>query len=307
MKIYIDKTRIKQKYFDEIVAKFNNVTLTNVIEDSYDCDAIVVGPEFVTSPNIAKYPKLKWIQLLTAGFNTIDLKMLKESNIVLTNAKGVYSITIAEDVFTKILMINRNVKHYLDNMKEGKWSPIHYEKEIWGSTVGVLGTGSIATEIAKRMKAFEAKVIGYNRSLNKEEYFDEVYSNIDGLKTVLSNSDYVIIALPLNEATNSLINYEMMSYMKSDAVLVNIARGEIVNQDDLIRVLKERKIRAAALDVTTPEPLPKESELWYLDNVYITPHNSPSSPYLTSRLLGLINKNLELYINNQPLTNKVSL
>jgi phosphoglycerate dehydrogenase-like enzyme len=192
-------------------------------------------------------------------------------------------------------------------MKQGVWSPIRYEKEICGSILGILGTGSIASEIAKRMKAFNATVIGYNRSLIKEEYFDEIYANMAGLRTVLSKSDYVIITLPLNEATRGLINEEKLTYMKNDAVLVNISRGEIINQPDLIKALKDKKIRAAALDVTTPEPLPKDNELWYLDNVYITPHNSPSSPYLTTRLTELLIKNISNYINNDILINIVSL
>lgn len=305
MKIYLDDKLIKSKNVDKIKANFPNLIFTNQVEDSYDAEVIIVFPEYVTEENISKYHNLQWIQLYTAGFNTINLDYIQKRKIKLTNAKGVYSKTIAEDVVAKILAINRNIRIYYDNMKEGVWKPEKSEFELIGTTIGIIGTGSIGIEIAKRLKAFETKIIGYRRSQEIEPYFDEIYTEEEGLNTLLRISDYIILALPLNEKTYHLIDMKKFKMMKRTSVLINIARGEIINQDDLIEALDLQLIRGAALDVTTPEPLPKDNRLWKFSNVLITPHNAVSSPLMTERLVSLIIKNIANFVNNQEVINHV--
>lgn len=306
MKIYVDSSGLKSRY-EKIIEKYKGYEITNNIEDSYDASGIIVYPNFVIKENIDKYPNLKWIQLFSAGFNTIDLDYLKERNIILTNARDVYNKPIAEDVITKILAINRNVKKYYDNMEHCSWTRYNNEFELTGSTVGIIGVGSIGTEIAKRLKGFEVKIIGYRKNPIPEMYFDEIYTGETGLNHLLSVSDYVIIAVPLNKDTYNLINLEKIKLMKKDALLINIARGEIINQDDLIYALENKMIRGAGLDVTTPEPLPADNKLWKMDNVFITPHNSFSSPYTLDRLLDLVLVNIGHFYNNEKLVNIVNL
>ena len=305
MKIFIEPRRLRTENIEDLRQQFPKIDFVNTVDESYDAEIMFVYPDAVNYENINKYPNLKWIQLLTAGFNTSDLRVIKEKKLLFTNAKGVYSKTIAEDVFTKILAINRNVKYYYENMAKHIWESPRNEPEICGSTVGILGMGSIATEIAKRMKAFEAKVIGYRRTYQAEEYFDEVYTQEEGLNELLSQSDYIILALPSNEDSIGLINFERISKMKPTSVLINIARGDIIVQEDLIKALKHKVIRAAGLDVTTPEPLPQDSELWDLDNVFLTPHSSVSSPILYTRLTSLLIDNLNRYLSNEKLVNIV--
>jgi phosphoglycerate dehydrogenase-like enzyme len=136
--------------------------------------------------------------------------------------------------------------------------------------------------------------------------FDQTYTGEDGLKKLLQQSDYVVITLPLNEHTQRLMDAEKFSWMKKDAVLINVGRGEVVDQDALIEALQLGKLRGAGLDVMTPEPLPKESPLWYMDHVYITPHNAPSSPYMMSRLYDLLEDNIARYLSQKPLKNIVT-
>lgn len=305
MKIFIDKRGITQKHIEEIKSKFLNVEFITEVEKSYDSIAMLAYPDYIVKENIDKYPNLKWIQVYTAGFNTIDLDYLREKNILLTNGKDVYSKTIAEDVFTKVLSINRNVRFYFDNMKTGTWKQMKNEVELTGSTVGIIGTGSIGKEIAKRFKSFETKVIGHKRTKEAVEYFDEIYTGSDGLNELIKISDYIILALPLNDESLNLMNKDKFKLMKNSAVLVNIARGEVVNQDDLIYALENKMIRACALDVTVPEPLPKDSKLWSFDNVFITPHNAMSSPLLQNRLTNLLIENLNNYINKREILNLV--
>lgn len=305
MKIHLNPKRIKQENFDFIVNKFPNLIFETNIEKSHDCEAIIVDPNYVAITNILKYPNLKWIQLYTAGYDKIDLDFLKTKNIQLTNAKDIYSIPIAEDVVAKILMINRNVKHYLKAMESRSWQPIYNEPEINNSVIGIVGVGSIGQEIAKKMKAFNTKVIGYRRKKSKVDGFDEIYTGLEGLDELLKRSDYIILALDLNKDSRGLINYEKFNLMKRNAVLINIARGEIVVQEDLIAALKNHCIRAAAIDVMTPEPLPSNHELWELDNIYVTPHVSASSEYTLNRLRDLFIENINNYLNQEKLINEV--
>jgi phosphoglycerate dehydrogenase-like enzyme len=225
----------------------------------------------------------------------------------LTNAKDVYSITIAEDIITKILVLNRNVKKYVDQMTTGTWSGYKYEKEIYGSTVGFLGSGSLASAAALRLKAFDAKVICYRKSLEKSPIFDETYHDLDGLETLLKKSDYVVVTLPINADTYHLLDKKRIGMMKKDALLINVGRGEVIDQDALIDALEKGMIRGAGLDVTTPEPLPVDSKLWQMENVYITPHNAPSSPYMLDRLTALISENIDRYLKGERLNNIVTL
>ena len=301
MKIFIDKNNFKKENLNKILNEFKNHEIITDVNGGYDSEAIIVEPSYCTKENLDKYKNLKWIQSLRAGFDNVDLDYIKNRNIVFTNAKDVYSISIAEDVITKILVLNRNVKTYIKNMENEEWLPNFNEPEIYNSTVGIIGMGSIAKEIAKRIKAFNTNVIGYRRTHKEEEYFDKILVGEEGLNQLLKVSDYVILTVPLNEGTKGMINKEKLDLMKPTALLINIARGGVVVQEDLITALKEKTIRGAGLDVVTPEPLPKGNELWSLDNVYLTPHCSAASPHINTRLTDLILDNLKRYTENREL------
>ncbi|MDD4184548.1 MAG: NAD(P)-dependent oxidoreductase, partial [Candidatus Izemoplasmatales bacterium] len=133
----------------------------------------------------------------------------------------------------------------------------------------------------------------------KAAFADETYWDQVGLQKLLEQSDYVIVCLSLTEETTHLLDWDMLSRMKSSAILINVARGGIINQEALIKILKEKKIRGAGLDVTTPEPLDPNSELWEMPNVYITPHNASSSIRMRERLYELTRDNLRRYLSNR--------
>jgi len=301
MKIYIDPKFIVQSDIKQMIEDFSMVEFVDTIDDPKIEVAMVPWASFITEENLSKLPNLKWIQLLSAGYDGTDFNLLKLHNIIYTNAKDIYHISIAEDVLTKILVLNRNYRVYLENMKQGIWKPIRREPELYGSTVGILGTGSIGKEIAKRLKSFDTYIIGYRKANVKEDYFDEIVTGDAGVDSLLSRSDYVIVTLPLNNETESFLTKEKLSLMKSNAIFINIARGKVVDQDALTDLLREKRIRGAGLDVTTPEPLPKEHELWQMPNVIITPHNSSSSNHLISRLTKLMTENLSKYLNQEEL------
>lgn len=306
MKIYIDVRPIGRDKYQKINESFPEINFVSEIEDSYDADVIIVEPYYVKNDNIKKYTNLKWIQSYRAGFDTVDFPILREKNIVFTNAKDIYSIPIAEDVITKILVMNRNVKMYLKNKENKEWKPNYNEPEIYNSTVGIIGMGSIAKEIAIRIKAFNTRVLGYRKNYKEEPCFDEILVGEEGLNYLLENSDYVILTVPLNSETRGMINKEKLSLMKKDALLVNIARGDVIVQDDLIYALENNLIRGAALDVTSPEPLPKDSKLWELDNVYLTPHCSAASPHTKTRLTKMLIENIKRFLEGNNLLNIVN-
>jgi len=306
MKIFIEEKKFKEENLKRIVNEFKNVEITTNLEKSFDAEVIVVEPSFVKEENISKFKNLKFIQSIRAGFDTVNFNIINERNIVFSNARDIYSLSIAEDVIGKILILNRNAKQFIKDMENKEWKPNFNAPEIYKSTVGIIGTGSIAKEIAKRIKAFDTTVLGYRRSFIQEEYFDKIYAGDAGLDEVLKLSDYVILTVPLNEGTRGMINKEKLNLMKNDALLVNIARGEVVVQEDLITALEEKSIRGAALDVFTPEPLPKDSPLWSMENVFMTPHCSAASYHINSRLTDLIIENLRRYLNKEELLHKVN-
>ncbi len=304
MKLFIQPRILEQAYIEQLKTQFPMINVVDQVDPGVE--VAIVYPGFLNKDNLSVLPKLKWAQSLMVGYNQVDQQTLKAKNIVFTNAKDVYAITIAEDIITKILVINRNVKKYVNQMHEGVWKPHRFEPEIYGSTIGFLGSGSLANAAAVRLKAFGARLITYRKSDLPNPVFDQTYTGESGLKQVLQQSDYVVITLPLNENTNHLIDSEKLSWMKKDAVLINVGRGEVVDQDALIDALQNNRLRGAGLDVMTPEPLPKDSPLWYMDNVYITPHNAPSSPYMMSRLYNLLEDNLKRYLEQKPLKNIVN-
>ncbi|MBI9009743.1 MAG: D-2-hydroxyacid dehydrogenase [Tenericutes bacterium] len=300
MTIYVDPKLIGRKNFQKLVLQFPTVNFVTEVTRPTEIEALITMPKIVKEMDLDDYPKLKWIQYLMAGFDGLDLAKFREKNIDFCNAQNIFSKSIAEDVFTKIFYFNRNVKHYIDSKTEKKWEPIRGELELTNSTVLILGVGSIGKELAKRFKAFEAYVIGYRSRDLPEENFDEIIVTEENLNMAIQRADYVILALPLTEETTYMFDKEKLDMMRSSALLINVARGKVLKQTDLINTLKYKKIRGAGLDVFDPEPLPVTSPLWELDNVYITPHNASSSPYMRNRLYEMIIMNLSLYLEGQP-------
>jgi phosphoglycerate dehydrogenase-like enzyme len=300
MTIYVDPKLIGRKNFQKLELEFSTVNFVTDIDRTNEIEALITMPKIVKEMKLEDYPKLKWIQYLMAGYDGLDLKNFRKNGIDFCNAQFIFSKSIAEDVFAKIFYFNRNIKHYIDSKKEKNWEPIREELEITNSTVLILGVGSIGKELAKRFKAFEAYVIGYRSRDIKEDNFDEIIIDEENLNIAIQRADYVVLALPLTEKTTYMFNKDKLDMMKSSALLINVARGKVVKQTDLIKVLKEKKIRGAGLDVFDPEPLPESSLLWELDNVYITPHNASSSPYMRDRLYEMVVMNLSLYLKGEP-------
>lgn len=296
------KIIIHKKYLELVSEKFPNIEFCTEIDDCPEAEAIIGEPMDFVPEKLDKLPNLRWIQSFRTGFDSIDLDYMKRRNITFCNGKDIYAIPIAEDVICKILMHNTNALTFLKNQKEHKWEPFQKRKEFKGQTVGIIGTGSIATEIAQRLQGFGVKVLGYKRSpVSSMAYFDEIHSGKRGLEYLMTNSDYIIVTVDLNKESHHMINKENLKYMKDTASIINIARGSVINQEDLKVALKNKKISYAGLDVFEVEPLPVDDELWDMENVYITPHASGIVKNNKERIANLVVANIQRFIDGEKL------
>ncbi len=250
--------------------------------------------------------KLRWLHLPSAGADGYTQpEDYCNKDIRVSTSSGVFGQPIAEHVFAMILAHNRNLQEYSYRKLEKSWFRSWEVKDFYGSTIGILGLGDIGTQIAKRAKAWGARVLAVKRSRTAApEYVDSLYT-MDELDEVLGQSDYVVLALPSTHRTRGLITEHRLRQMKPGAFLVNIGRGALIDQEALVKALTEGWIGGAGLDVTEPEPLPENSPLWELPNVILTPHTSGGSPTNDKRRTSIFCRNLECYLEGRPLQNQV--
>lgn len=220
---------------------------------------------------IEKFTNLKYIQLTSAGFDRVPMEYVKSCAIKINNAHGVYSIPMAEYVLAGVLELTKKMRFFADNQKAHKWEKHRGLVELAGKNVCIVGCGSVGIECAKRFAAFGCKVTGVARSERQQEYFDKVVK-ISDIDSVLPDMDVVVLAVPLTDETRGLMSKSRLALLSADTILVNVARGAIVDEKALIEVLPN--IFGAVLDVFTEEPLSSDSPLWDMENVIVTPHNS---------------------------------
>ncbi|MEO8458517.1 MAG: D-2-hydroxyacid dehydrogenase [Chloroflexota bacterium] len=257
-------------------------------------------------------PNVKWVQLTSAGADRlIESKLLLSGQATITTASGIHAIPISEYVIGAIIAFAKGFPRTARAQPEHKWQAF-LPTELAGATVAVLGLGAIGGRVAQLAKALEMRVLAMRRSATKrmtgaecgEPFIDEMFPTSD-LHAVLAESDYVVLSVPLTAESRHMIGEAAIAVMKPNAVIVNIARGAVIDHDAMIRALKAGHIGGAALDVTDPEPLPPESELWDLPNVMITPHISGGTPHYMDRAIDLFCDNLRAYLDRKPLRNVV--
>ena len=258
--------------------------------DVSDIEGVVCNGLFLYTP-IEKFTNLKYIQLTSAGFDRVPMDYIKEHGIEIHNAKGVYSIPMAEFAVCGVLELYKQSKFFFENQKTHKWEKHRGLLELAGKNVCIIGAGDIGTEVAKRFKAFDTNVIGIDLYPHENEFFDVVLP-LSKLGNKLKTADVVILTLPLTDDNKGFFNKEKFELMKSNAIFVNIARGKLVNEQDLVEALNNYTIAGAVLDVFVEEPLAADSKLWDLDNVVITPHNSFIGEHNQQRMFRIITDNL---------------
>lgn len=270
-----------------------------------DAEAIF-GPVDAESLAVAK--KLKWVQHTAAGVEVLP-KELMEHPCVLTNMQRVYAPVIAESALGMVLSLARGlVQDAFPNFKARKWGTQSSTPlvDLYHKTIGLVGFGGIGTEIARRAHyGFEMKVFAVDpKPLPKPDFVAELREP-GWLLEMASHVDVLVSCAPHTKETLKLFNESVFNRMKPTAYFINVSRGGLVDQEALVKALKEKKIAGAGLDVTTPEPLPAEHPLWDCPNLIITPHNSGMAPMRQVRLIGLVTENVRRYSNGLALLNVV--
>lgn len=247
-------------------------------------------------------PHLRWLTTPAAGVDGMPLDAIAKRGLTLTNGAGLHAVPIAEFVVMAMLAAAKDFPEFVRAQDRSEWlNQPPSLGELQGSRALVVGLGGIGQAIAERLRAFGVEVTGVRRSSAEGSL------GPDQWRPRLPDFDWVIIAAPLTSGTTHVIGESELRAMKPTAWLVNIARGGLVDQDTLVRALREGWIGGAYLDATDPEPLPSESPLWTMPNVIISPHSSAASTRLTERMAELFLDNLDRFLSERPLRNTVDL
>ncbi len=253
-----------------------------------------------------KTQRLRWVHAMTTGIDKFLTFKLPEKDVILTSSKGIHANQMTEHVFGFMISFMRHFPFYFAQQQNAGWKKREMGT-LAGKTLGIMGLGSIGQELARRAKVFDMKVIGTKKNPEPLAFVDEVLAAVD-FRLLIPRVDFLVLLVPYTEETHQLIGRGELSLMKKDAYLINVSRGDVVDQKALIEVLEEKIIAGAGLDVTIPEPLPPDSKLWALDNVLITPHVGGVEPDYTDRVIDIFCKNLEQYRRGEtPSLNLVDL
>ena len=258
---------------------------------------------------VRKAPALQWLHVFNAGVDHPIYTEMLERGVRLTTSAGSTAAPIAQTAITGLLMLARHFPRWLAAQRERRWDPMRvpdFPRDLVGQTALVLGLGSIGSEIARLAQALGLKVIGIRRSPQQPgDPVDELHT-VDKLPQLLPHCDWLIVACPLTTETRGLIDAAMLARLPPGARIINIARGEIIDETALIAALREGRLSGAYLDVFEKEPLPAESPLWDLPNVLVTPHNSAAATGNDERVYQMFLGNLECWHHGKPLRNAVS-
>jgi phosphoglycerate dehydrogenase-like enzyme len=277
-------------------------------------------------PHPDKVKKLKWIQFTYSGLDRwIENPLFSEPGIQITSLSGATVSQIAEHVILMMLTLGHKIPLAIANQRKSEWPKDRQEKyqpvELRGSTVGIVGYGSIGRQIARLLIPFGATVLATKRDAKSPEdfgFFKEGFGDPEGslahriypaeaLKSMLKQSDFVVVCVPLTRHTKSLLYGPTIASIKPGAHLIDVSRGTIVDHASLVKALQEGKLAGAALDVFPEEPLPPDSPLWGMQNVLITPHIADNSRNYVHQACDLFSENLHRYLAGLPLFNVFNL
>ena len=273
----------------------------DIIRGARGCTAILCNKILITRRVLESLPEVKYVGVFATGYNNVDLKAARELGVTVTNVPGYSGAAVAQHVMALILHFYSKADVYDRAVRAGEWEaqdcfsyfpyPMH---EVCGKTLGIFGFGDIGKRVAKAAAALDMKVLVHTRTLPENCPYELV-----GKKELFSRSDVLTLHCPLTEQTEKLINKDTLALMKRDAILINTARGGLVDEDALYDALTSGRIKAAALDVLGQEP-PRANRLIGLDNCVITPHVAWAPAETRNRLVSLAAKNLAAYMCGMP-------
>lgn len=286
----------------ELIERFPSCTFH--FQRTADCEEVKFAEVIVTYGGninqalLERAEKLTWIMVASAGVEKMPLQEIEKRNLLVTNVRGIHKTPMAESVLAHILALKRSVAEIYEVQATKDWRYEFNSTELRGSTALILGPGAIGTEIGRLLQAFHVKTIGCNRSGRQTEFMDENIQ-FDQLLSKLSEADFIVSVLPSTAETKGLLTEAHFNAMKDTAIFLNFGRGDLLDEEMLIRVLKEQKIQHAVLDVFQTEPLPENSPFWTLPNCTVSPHISSKSGKYIERSLEIFHYNLERLINSE--------
>jgi len=320
---------VAMDFSDDLIQRLRDISPRLVVERHfpYVPDAAWAKAEVLYTvarfPQPQQAPMLRWIQLHSAGLeHALKEPIMQAEDVLVTSASGIHAAHMANYCLMMILSFHYGLPRMLAYQAQAKWAePEVFEPvDMRQQTVGIVGYGSIGRELARQLQPLGVKILASKRNIKQlSETNAYAQSNIgdptgdipdrlypaDAILSMLAECDYVVVATPLTEETRNLINEEALDAMKETAVLINVARGGVVDEAALVSALAAEKIAGAALDVFEQEPLPKSSPLWNLDNVIISPHVSGNASDYHEKAANLFVANLRRYLENQPLLNQL--
>lgn len=279
----------------ELEAMGHSVKLLPQERDPLPCDPAwvegVVCNGLFLYHSLEELPKLRFVQLTSAGLDRVPLEALRARGVRVCNARGVYSVPMAEFALAGVLALCKELRFFAARQREGRWEKRRDLRELAGRAVTILGCGSVGTECAKRFSALGCAVSGVDLFPREDPAYAAVLP-LEELDRLLPESNVLILTLPLTPETRGLLDARRLGLLKAGAILVNISRGAVVEEAALAEALKNGSLGGAVLDVFETEPLPADSPLWAMENVILTPHNSFVGEGNDARLSRLILENL---------------
>lgn len=272
-------------------------------------DVFVVNTTCWDDALVEAFDSLEWLQATSAGYSAFPLDELEARNITLTNAAGNYGPPVGDHAMALLLGLARKLPACSDQQRRGKWDRSLGSEllDLEGRTLTVVGLGDIGDAIAKRAEAFDMEVRGTKRDPSSYDgvlSFEQVYAS-DALPELLSETDVLVLAVPLTDETHHLIDADALSTVPDSALLINIARGAVVDEAALVDALDAGELAGAGLDVFEAEPLPEESPLWDRDDVILTPHLAGLSTSFVPRFVDLFLENYDRWQAGDPLKNRI--
>lgn len=296
-----------EQYKDEWQLNFASELSKEENERQCSTANIIIGqPEI---EQLTRNPQLEWVQMTWAGTDKYTCNPGFPKHVKLTNASGAFGMIMSEYAIGAILSLYRRFPKYWQQQKEHIWQDAGSEECLYGKKALLLGTGDIGSNLAKRLEVFGTYNIGVRRDVTKVVDGVHAMYDFDSLDELLPQADLVLCVLPNKPQTRGLLTKERLLKMKKDALLLNMGRGNLLDINDLVEVLKMGHLRGVVLDVTNPEPLPKEHALWDMDRVMLTPHISgPSIAHCEvtqDRIVDICCENISLYLQGKPLRNTI--
>lgn len=293
--VHIDANAVRKAFPQETIRDARNVA--EALPQCADCDVIVAMAHDLTDELIASMPGLRYICAMSAGTERIETLKALKPDVRVTSGRGIHGPQMSELAFLSMIALSREFPRMQRNQQKHVWERWP-QKLIWGKTAVLLGIGPIAEELAARCVAFGMHVVGISDARKEAPHFGKMLPR-SRLKEAAAEADFLIVLVPLSPETRHIIDDGVLGSMKKTGILINLARGPVVDEKALVRALQDGRIGGAALDVFEAEPLPADSPLWDMPNVIVTPRIGGMSDVYPQQALPLVVHNLRCFLDGR--------